>query len=496
MDGTSLTVVFVTPELKTFKVRAGGLGPAVQELAEALAKHGVRVHVVSLLYDHRVVGARLEKVSYDDMKFYEEGSFDLEIFKEKRNVEFKRIKHNGVDFIFLHDPVYTFAMYHGDYLAQESFLAKGTLEVLKRLNVQPDIIHLNDGHTGLVAFFLKCHPKYSHDPFFAKTKLVYTIHNAGYAYQQIFDPWLKEKLEVNGCDGKIVWNGKINLTYAGVFNSDFVNTVSKDYEMYLKVDGEGLKDVFVAKDVIGIVNGIDVDYWRFPELRGRKCVEDVIDIFKPKWKEKLIEKLEGLTGKRLDENKMIIINPRRISWQKGYDTILPIIPKFLKRDVQFVFLGVAHPADKVGKAWAWEFRKLHNEHKGFIFVEDFNEELAKLMYWGGDAILYPSLPNKEPCGTGYMMAAVNGTPVIGTRTGGLVEKVVEFDEATLEGNGFLVWKEEYSPQAFEKKIETARRIFYSNEEAWKALMFNSAKTDVDMFKVAKRYLFHYNKLFE
>ncbi|MCD6371115.1 MAG: glycogen/starch synthase, partial [Candidatus Aenigmarchaeota archaeon] len=407
------------------------------------------------------------------------------------------IEKDSVKYIFLDNVYFADSIYMGDLFKQEIFLGKGTLEALIKLGIKPDIIHLNDGHTGFVGYLLRNYERYSRYPLFSKTKLITTIHNAGMAYQQIFPTHrLNEVSIINVKRKKIVWNGNVNLLYAAIINSDRVNTVSKDYEITLKTSGEGMREVFVRKNVIGIVNGIDIDYWRFPELRGRKNIKQTLFKYKPKWKGKLIETLEEKTGKELQHDKMIVIMPRRLADQKGFDKILPIIKPSMESGIQFAVLGVAHPNDPIGHQWANEFRKLHEKFSEFVFIYSFDEELAKLMYWGGDLILYPSVPNKEPCGTGYMMAGVNGTPVVGTKTGGLVEKIVEFDPIKKSGNGFLVWKEEYSTEAFYRKMMEAREIFYSDEESWKILSLNIAKTDFDIKNVAKEYILKmYNPLF-
>ncbi len=200
------------------------------------------------------------------------------------------------------------------------------------------------------------------------------------------------------------------------------------------------------------------------------------------------KEIKARTDKKLDKNKMIVIMPRRLSGQKGFDIILPIIEDVNKKfGIQFVVLGVAHPNDSIGQEWARKFFELHKKLEGFVFIYSFDEELAKLMYSGADLLLYPSLPNKEPCGTGYMMAMVNATPCLGTKTGGLAEVIKEFDEVLEVGNGFLVWKEEYSTQAFLTKIEKAYRIF-ENKEKWRKLIWNAFKTEIDIKNTAKEYV--------
>ncbi|OYT41750.1 MAG: hypothetical protein B6U78_02555, partial [Candidatus Aenigmarchaeota archaeon ex4484_224] len=203
----------------------------------------------------------------------------------------------------------------------------------------------------------------------------------------------------------------------------------------------------------------------------------------------LIEEIRKRVGKKLDINKMIIIMPRRIADQKGFDRVIPIMPKCMKEcKIQFIALGISHPNDQLGHQIANQFKDLHNKYKEMAFIYDFDEELAKKMYAGGDAILYPSLPNKEPCGTGYMMAMVNGTPCIGTATGGLIEVIENFDWVSKEGNGILIWKEEYGSEAFMRKIRIASKLYYEYKEIWKELVWNAFKTNVDINEIAKIYV--------
>ena len=478
------TIVIVTPELKSFKVRAGGLGQVVEELAKALGDMGVNVYVISTLYRYHLLDGYKHEIDYSDLGLEEKDTIPIEVGGKVYPTKLYTCKKFNVQFIFLFNPEINYAIYYGDSLRYSIFLGKGALEALKKLGIKPDIIHLNDAQTGLVAAYTRLDPYYIRE--FMGTKFALTIHNAGYAYQQIFS---KDRLgEINLPSvqwNKLIWNNSLNLLYTALVNSDIVNTVSKDYAVSLRVYGEGLKDIFVQKKVFGILNGIDVDYWRDPIYKESK------NLLKSKQikKRELIQEIKSRTGKELDQDKMIVVMPRRLSGQKGFGRIQPIIPDaYNKLKVQFIVLGVAHPNDAVGKQWAEEFRKLEKNVPGFAFIYAFDESLAKLMYAGGDLILYPSLPNKEPCGTGYMMAMVNATPCLGTRTGGLPEVIQDFDDILLKGNGFLVWKEEYSSKRFYEKLEYVSNIFYENKSAWKSLMKNAFNTDVRIENAAEEYI--------
>ncbi len=488
-------IVIVTPELKSFKARAGGLGPAVEELAKALAELGLEILIIAPLYKKFLRGKDFETIDYSDIELEEVGKIRVRVSGEDAETMIKKSKIEKVQVYFLENEKYADALYCGDLLKQAIFLGRGSLELLKMLKIKPHIIHLNDGITGLVAFFMKTDPRYSNEELFKSTKIVFTIHNAGIGYQQIFDSQRFGELEVNNSFlNGIMWKGKLNLTYAALHYCDKCNTVSKDYEITLKNDGEGLKEIFRKKSIIGIVNGIDVDYWRMPELRKKKITRSGLKRVKMKAKKELIKVVKKRTGKTLKENKMIVVMPRRLADQKGFDILLPYIDEMCKPrregglGVQFIVLGVAHPEDPVGRKWVEEFRKLSLVLPPFVFIEGFDENLAKLMYWGGDLILYPSIPNKEPCGTGYMMAMVNGTPALATRTGGIVEKITEFDPILETGNGFLVWKEEYSAESFFAKMKEVSYFYYEEPKKWLSVCFNAFNTDVDIRKTAMEYV--------
>ena len=479
-------IIFVTPEMKSFKSKVGGLGDVAEELGKELAGMGLNITFVTLLYKrtrHSEQNTDLVDLNYKEIPIEDTGKeIEVEVAEEKVRAKIKKSKIGKANVIFLENEKYADIVYGGDLLRQAIFIGRGTLEVLKALNIKPSIIHLHDALTSLVCF-VRIDKRYSEDPFFDKVKLTYTVHNAGKAYQEIFDG---ARFNEFGVD-KIHWFGvswyeNIDLMYAGLFHSQICNTVSNDYAEFLKTGGEGFAEVFKKKNIFGIVNGSDFDYWK---------------IKRPKEKAKLdlIKQVKEKTGAVLDENKFIITLPRRVAFQKGLDIVIEIMKDIVKErkeggvGAQFILLGKAHEQDDLGRRWEDAFRKLDEEFKNkFVFINEFNQPFAKLMYEGGDLLLYPSKPNKEPCGTGYMLAMANITPSLGTSTGGLAELIEEFNPKTGKGNGFLISKEEYSSKAFLKKMKMISNIFYDKPKIWKKLMKNVFETDVDMKKVAKEYI--------
>jgi glycogen synthase len=485
------TVVLVSPELKSFKSRAGGLGPAVEELALALSEVGMNVKVISVLYTHWLNNEnKLEKIDYSNFEFENLGEVEFTVAKERIKAHVKKYKaKENLEFYFIQNEKYGKALYLNDLLKFAIFLGKGTLEILKNFKIETKLIHLNDALTSLVVFYAKHLPQYSK---FKDCKYIFTIHNAGIAYQQIYPKDRIWELEVDNFDwNKVVYNDNLNLFYLALNYCDKLNTVSKDYAFALLKGNEGFDWIFREKGIIGIVNGIDINYWRAKEFKNIKNRKKMLEI-KQKLKKKLIQEIKMRTGKELDENRPIIVMPRRIADQKGFNTIFPLIEEACKPypiglGFQFIVLGRPHPNDPIGKEWQRKFEELNSNLKEFVYIYGFDEELAKLMYWGGDIILYPSLPDKEPCGTGYMMAAVNGTVCIGTKTGGLAE-IFWFDEVNLEGNSILVWEEEYSTQAFYEKLKIASELYYKHKKMWENFVYAAFNLKVNIFNTVKCYI--------
>ena len=174
-------ILFVSPELKTFKSRAGGLGQVAEELPKALSEMGLNIIVGSCLYKYLVIDSYKKEIDFSDLNLREVAEIDIEIDKKYRTKIFTTEKY-GAKFIFLFNDELTEALYMGDLLKFSIFFAKGMLEALKILKIRPDIIHLNDALTSLIPVYAKDDPSYIE---FSKAKFVFTIHNAGLAYQQI-----------------------------------------------------------------------------------------------------------------------------------------------------------------------------------------------------------------------------------------------------------------------------------------------------------------------
>lgn len=84
------------------------------------------------------------------------------------------------------------------------FFVRGTLETVKKLGWQPDLIHCNGWFAGMMALYIK--HVYKKDPHFKDTKVVYNLFNE--EMESALDPRFSEKLKLDGFPKAVVEKAK------------------------------------------------------------------------------------------------------------------------------------------------------------------------------------------------------------------------------------------------------------------------------------------------
>jgi starch synthase len=364
------------------------------------------------------------------------------------------------------------------------FFARGTLEVLKRLGWQPDIIHCNDWPTGLVPVYLKT--IYKEDPFYKNTKTVFTIHNM--AYQGIFP---KSSFAKTGLPSSVLGetgieaDGKINLLKAGLVYADAITTVSEKYaeEIQLPEFGCGLDPLIRKrkKKLHGILNGIDYSIWD-PAIDPAIHVNyDAQSIDLKVGNKKALLQHFGLP---FVEGTPLIGMVSRLAEQKGIDILMEAFDELMDLPVQFVALGV-------GELRYQKFLLRAQERYGTKVAVDlsFNSDLAHLIEAGSDMFLMAS--RYEPCGLNQMYSLRYGTIPIVRATGGLDDTIDEFDPSTGKGTGF-----KFTKYGSSELLTAIRRAIgaYANPGQWKKLMRNGMMKDFTWESSARKYVKLYRGL--
>ena len=365
------------------------------------------------------------------------------------------------------------------------FLSRAALQLCKKLDFAPDIVHCNDWHTAAVPIFLNT--VYRDDPFFSHTASLLTIHNM--EYQGRYYSGLMDVLDI-GWEHfnhlELEWQGQVNLLKGGIYHSTLFNAVSHGYaaEILTPQFGHGLEGVVQdRRDALrGVLNGIDYEEWN--------PAHDVY-ITAPYDKEQMAGK--AVCKHALQEEMHLV--PRsdvplfglvaRLVDQKGIRLLAEVFESLMALDLQIALLGS-------GESWAHDFfNAMAAKYPGkFACYLGYSNPLAHRIEAGSDFFLMPSV--FEPCGLNQLYSLRYGSLPIVHAVGGLNDTVENFDEYNHTGTGFKY--NDQTPGAFYDTIGWALSTWYHRPDdiaglRWRAMsqVFSwqgSASQYVDIYREA------------
>ncbi len=423
-----LRVLFLSSEVVPF-AKTGGLADVSGALPKALAARNIDVRVVMPLY----AGMQWNLLAPLD------GIVNVPMWwgNARTAIRLGTLPGSAVPIYFLEFNRYFDRPYlygppgqgYPDNFERFSFLSRAALELVKAVDFLPDVIHCNDWQTALA-------PVYVNTVEWGKPlhacASVYTIHNL--AYQGVGDPGA---LFITGLgrehmnSGEFEHFGAMNLTKAALRHSTMLSTVSPTYanEIQTGAYGFGLDGVLAARkaDLQGILNGIDTDEWS-PETDP--MIPAHFSVARPAGKAACKAALQKEAGLPVDPKIPLFAVVGRLTEQKGFDVLAHALDRVLGWNVQLVLLGSGDPeaeqfftalgAQRGDKIRAWI---------------GFDNARAHRIEAGADFFVMPS--RFEPCGLNQMYSLRYGTLPIVRATGGLVDTVANYDEATGGGTGFV-----------------------------------------------------------
>jgi starch synthase len=283
----------------------------------------------------------------------------------------------------------------------------------------PDVLHLNDWHTGAVLAALAEPPP-----------AVLSLHNL--AYQGVtHGAWLTR---LGPRAEHYEWWGGTNPLSGAIALADKVVAVSPNHarEILTPAGGFGLDGALRHRwaDVSGILNGIDQRVWdpaTDVHLAARYSIGDGIGAV-------LAAKAANRRALATrfgwpDDEVPLVTMVTRLTEQKGVDLVVPIVPVLRRIPMRLAILG----AGEAGLAEGLAARA--SDHRGwFAFVEGYDDELSHRLFAAADVYLMPS--RFEPCGLAQMQAMRYGAIPVVTDVGGLHDTVPDADEDG-DGNGFV-----------------------------------------------------------
>ena len=404
---------------------------------------------------------------------------------------------------------------YADNFQRFAFLSRASLELIRRLSLEVDIIHVNDWQTALVPVYLDtlyrsrsrldsgisfgrvAYPKITDvagddAPLFDRIKTVLTIHNL--RHQGRF--W-RGAMDSLGLDwslfsyDKMEFYGQVNYLKSGVVFADAITTVSPQYaqEIQTKFFGERLQGVLRerANDLVGILNGIDTEEWNPAKDEYIPANYDVEHIYpgKSECKARLQEEL----GLPVEPKTPLLGVVSRFDPQKGLDLVAEGAGNFIEQyGVQFVILGSGE------RELGDRFRGLAYRYpRNFVLRDTFSVALSHRIEAGADVFLMPS--RYEPCGLNQMYSLRYGTLPVVHNVGGLHDTVVNGSEENIRAgiaNGFLLYC--FSVDDMTKALNWTLECYRHRPDDWQKMMRTAMSCDHSWQKSALEYDALYNKL--
>lgn len=452
-----MEILFAASECVPF-IKTGGLADVVGVLPEALARKGESVKVIVPLY------GRIADEYRNRME--PKASFSVLFGFGELPCEILSLVKNGVEYLFVHNDSFFGGdtVYRGgdEDAVRFAFYCRCVSELMRKTGYYPDILHLNDWQTGLIAAMLRT--QYDFDPRIRRVRIVYAIHNLRY---QGLCGWDTVNAYL-GFDRRLYhpefveYFGMLSCAKAGLVFADRIVTVSPAYaqEIQTAERGEGLDGLLRWRHGVlsGILNGIDTKFYD-PASDGKTAAH--YSVARPKNKALCKEALQQELGLNVNPDVPVIAMVTRLTPQKGLDLVECVLDDLLRLDVQLVILGDGD------EHYTGLFRRAEQEYPGKVATWfGMNEPLAHRVYAGADMFLMPSL--FEPCGLSQLIALRYGCVPIVRETGGLKDTVEPFNQYTDEGNGFSFAN--YNAHEMLYTVERAVKYWYEDKPMWARLM--------------------------
>ncbi|MGC9071093.1 MAG: glycogen/starch synthase [Acidilobus sp.] len=441
-------------------VKVGGLGEAVRQHAEALAKRGLEVSVLMPSHGrHLDLGIRAR---------YELRPLDFAICGDRRGIDGKQYSYcigaeeaqlNGFRVVMFKGLDYAtgvvFDSWHPySYAEEKSALLTRGVRAFSWREVQPDLIHVHDWHSVLPGIALRDELEQRG----YAIPLVFSIHLSGspsFPWHYASPDWagldeghhmVWRVIRHEPVDNKALWDSLGgNVEAFGVHEADAVATVSLSY---LREELERKYGGWIEGKSCVIYNATDwdresIERWITSNYGSldQGVLYEIIDKYAVpgSW-----------TGPLDSRERAVFVVSGRLTSQKGMDIAIRALD--YAPSASLVVLGI--PVGDFG--YEQYIRRLADERRGRVLVTTnrIPDDPYRAVIRLAAATIVPS--RWEPFGLVALESLAVGTPVIATSIGGLREIVVDIRSG--EGDGLLVPPE--NPEALGMAMESLAYIFW------------------------------------
>jgi starch synthase len=472
-----INVLFSAVEADPF-VKVGGLGDVAYALPYALRNlhpEDINNHEIDI---RLVIPCHSFSCDFQDT-FTERTVFDVKTAMGDIPTTAYSTEINGLPIYIISSrliPQDTSVYTSDDYVDGLKFLffSQATLALVKHLNWQPDIFHVNDWHTAITPYLIDLQKSNGRSE--GRMKSVLTIHNLPFLGTGTEEAINDLGIPFSSNSKLPVWARKLPLPI-GLSASDKIVAVSPTYanEILTPEFGCGLdKYLSMRKNSLsGIVNGIDTQLWNpatDSEILARYSIHNLYERQNNK------HVLQNELKLQLDPDIPLLAFIGRMSHQKGIDLIIDGLRLLKGVPWQAIILGTGEV--KLEK----QALQLESEFPDNVrTLIKYDSKFSRRIYAGADMLLMPS--RYEPCGLAQMIAMRYGCIPIARATGGLKDTISDVSKS-LNATGFLF--EEESGQALADTILKAVET-YKNKPGWHIMQTKAMQKDFSWHQSALKY---------
>ncbi len=513
-----------------FKLYAGGLGILAGDYLKGAKDHDFPIVGLGILWKQGYTDQVLDDKGkpYDSYHnyhydFLEDTGVEVEVVIRKRKVKCKVWKcdqFGNADLYLLdtdikgnNDPWITGQLYgwfEEERVAQEMVLGIGGVRALRKLGIDIDVYHFNEGHALFAGFELVREKMeegktYEEAMELTQKEIAFTTHTP---IVQGNESHTIDRLMYMGANNKVFSRSQLralggspfNMTVGALRMSKKANAVAQLHNETANKMWEKVED---RAEIIGITNAIHIPTW--VDERMIKAAEDGSDLWAVHMenKHKLIDYVKEKNGVELNPDVLTIGFSRRAAPYKRSDLIFTkrriISPLLKKGKLQILFSGRAHPLDDVGKGIVERIVSLSEEYpESVVFLQNYSMEIGALLTSGSDIWLNNPRRPKEASGTSGMKAAMNGVLNLSILDGWWPEACEHGVNGWQFGDGFESQGEKKQAKhdvnaLYEVLLNEVIPTYYENRDKWVEMMKSSILGTREQFAV-KRMLEEYYEL--
>jgi starch synthase len=494
INPSRINVLFVASEADPL-IKVGGLGDIAGSLPRALMTVGSSSKLLPAELDVRLVipyhpSIRRDLYPSEQVAEYRVHNVNNEIFARAFTLQL----HGLPVYLISGAPIEQESGVYSSNLEADGFkyvfFSQAALNLSKKLDWRPDILHANDWHTSAAVYSLALNRLM--DPFFRQTSSLLTVHNLPYLGSMTSSALEAFDLPPAENTSLPAWAGHMALPL-GLLTADAIVAVSQGYAKEIMTDefGSGLQSFLRAHSnkITGILNGLDTLKWD-----PTNDIELANNFSPANLQARVVNKsfLQNELG--LDTNPTIplLSMVTRMDPQKGVDLAVDSLRLIFQSNLmnsaplQAVFLGTGDPILEQA------VRNLESDYLDRVRARIiYNEKLSRQIYAGADMLLMPS--RYEPCGLSQMIAMHYGCLPIARATGGLSDTIQDPTE-TDQSTGFLF--KPPTPEALAGAIQRALTVYTLDPLSWQAMQIRAMQKDFSWDRSAMEYIKQYKILLD